>query len=57
MLCLKDLEFFMCEDALPRAELFQNYIHQMQQFDSKSYKVMSQGCVCQNAIGTNKHII
>lgn len=35
----------MCEDALTRAELFQNYIHQMLQFDSKSYWVMSQGCV------------
>lgn len=35
----------MCKDALTRAELFQNYIHQMQQFDSKSYRGMSQGCV------------
>lgn len=32
----------MCEDALIRAELFQNYIHQMPQFDSKSYGVMPQ---------------
>lgn len=35
----------MCEDALTRTELFQNYIHQMPQFDSKSYWVMSQGFV------------
>lgn len=32
----------MREDALTRAELFQNYIYQMEQFDSKSYRVMSQ---------------
>lgn len=42
---LKDVELSMCKDALTRAELFQNYIHQMQQFDSKSYRGMSQGCV------------
>lgn len=44
-LSLKDFELSMHEDALTRAELFQNYIHQMEQFDSKSYWVMSHGCV------------
>lgn len=44
-LSLKDFELSMREDALTRAELFQNYIHQMEQFDSKSYWVMSHGCV------------
>ena len=44
-LSLKDFELSMREDALTRAELFQNYIHQMEQFDSKSYRVMSHGCV------------
>lgn len=42
---LKDFELSMREDALTRAELFQNYIHQMEQSDSKSYWVMSHGCV------------
>ena len=44
-LSLKDFELSECEDALTRAELFQNYIHQMEQFDSKSYWVMSHGDV------------
>lgn len=35
----------MRENALTRAELFQNYIHPMEQFDPKSYWVMSHGCV------------
>lgn len=42
LLSLKDFELSMCTDALARAELFQNYIHQMSQFETKSYWIMSQ---------------
>lgn len=45
ILSLKDFELSMHVDALTRANLFQNYIQQMEQFDSKNYWVMSQGFV------------
>lgn len=45
ILSLKDYELSMGVDALTRAELFQNYIHQMNQFETKSYWIMSQSNV------------
>lgn len=40
-LSLKDYEFSMEVDAATRAEAFQDYIHQMEQFETKPYWVMA----------------
>lgn len=40
-LSLKDYEFSMEVDATTRAEAFQDYIHQMEQFETKPYWVMA----------------
>ena len=40
-LSLKDYEFSMELDAATRAEAFQDYIHQMEQFETKPYWVMA----------------
>lgn len=40
-LSLKDYEFSMEVDAKTRANAFQDYIHQMEQFETKPYWVMA----------------
>ncbi len=40
-LSLKDYEFSMEVDAKSRANAFQDYIHQMEQFETKPYWVMA----------------